>query len=258
VDDPAAFRVHVDQFDDAVQSIGSVRRCPLHRKVTVDLDELGRGERMESVNDLRIEIRMWRATEHGYSVRGNSTSWRNLDRIAGTLVQPRRILVSGIEWIPRPRQWVVFSQLQNRGKCGRFIPGITNLTGAIECAAIDAAKYNRFAARARMESEWDLAKLFQEMADSDRLDSFAKEAKIAGLIASSADNLRNAMETDRKEVTMFNCFARQAREDGDVEIASLFETIERNRVKRYARLEAALGTMGIHSGVWTIDDSRPL
>jgi rubrerythrin len=133
-----------------------------------------------------------------------------------------------------------------------------NLTGAMECAAIDAAKYNRFAARARMENEWDLAKLFQEMADSDRLDSFAKEAKMAGLIASSADNLRDAMEIDRKEVTMFNCFAREAREDGDVEIASLFETIERNRVKRYARLEAALGTMGIHSAVCTIDDSRPL
>jgi hypothetical protein len=38
---PAAFRVRAGQFDDAVQSIDANRRCPLQRKATVDLDELG-------------------------------------------------------------------------------------------------------------------------------------------------------------------------------------------------------------------------
>lgn len=51
----------------------------------------GREERMEPVNDLRIEIRMRSTAQHGYSVRERSTSWRKLDRIADTGVQPRRI-----------------------------------------------------------------------------------------------------------------------------------------------------------------------
>jgi len=94
---PAAFRVHPAQVDDAVQSIGANRRCPLHRKVTVDLDELGHEERIGLVNDLRIEIRKWSTAEDGCSVRESWTSWRKFDRIAARRVQPRRILESGIE-----------------------------------------------------------------------------------------------------------------------------------------------------------------
>jgi hypothetical protein len=74
MEQPAAFRVQPGQFDNAVQSIGANRRCPMYRKVTVDLDELGREERMEPANDLRIEIRKWSTTGHGGSVRESSTS----------------------------------------------------------------------------------------------------------------------------------------------------------------------------------------
>src|SRR5215475_164408 len=90
---PASFRVHAGQFDDAVDSIGANRRCPLHRKVTLDLGELGHEERIGPVNDLRIEIRKWSTAEDGCSVRESWTSWRKLDRIAATRVQPRRIRI---------------------------------------------------------------------------------------------------------------------------------------------------------------------
>jgi hypothetical protein len=109
VEQPAAFRVQPGQFDDAVQSIGANPRFPLHRKVTVGLAEVGREDRMEPITDLRIETRKWSTAEHGRSVRGSSTSWRKLDRIAATRVQTRRKLESRTEWIPHPRQWLFFS-----------------------------------------------------------------------------------------------------------------------------------------------------
>ena len=55
---PAAFRVPAGQFDDEVQSTGSNRRRPLHRMATSGHEELGREERMEPVDNLRIEIRL--------------------------------------------------------------------------------------------------------------------------------------------------------------------------------------------------------
>jgi hypothetical protein len=108
MEQPAAFRVQPGQLDDAVQSIGANPRFPLHRKVTVDLDEVGGEDRMEPITDLRIETRKWSTAEHGRSDRESSTSWRKLDRIATTRVQPRRNLESRLEWIPRPRQWLFF------------------------------------------------------------------------------------------------------------------------------------------------------
>ncbi|MBV8906773.1 MAG: hypothetical protein JOZ22_24285 [Acidobacteriia bacterium] len=61
----------------------------MYRKFTVDQDELGHKERIGPVNDLRIEIRKWTTAEDGRSVRESWTSWRKLDRIAATRVQPR-------------------------------------------------------------------------------------------------------------------------------------------------------------------------
>ena len=49
---------------------------PLHRKVTVDLGELDGEERMEPVNDSRIEIRNRSTAEPDCSVRKSSIIWR--------------------------------------------------------------------------------------------------------------------------------------------------------------------------------------
>jgi hypothetical protein len=92
----------------------------LHRKVTVVFDELGHEERIEPVNDLRLEIRNWSTAAAGCSVRESSTSWRMVDRIAATQVQPRGILESDIEWIPRPRQWLFFFLTTKPGKMRAF------------------------------------------------------------------------------------------------------------------------------------------
>lgn len=127
-----------------------------------------------------------------------------------------------------------------------------NLLAAMQCDALDAAKYARFAARARMDDDWELAKVFQETGDSDRTEHFCKEAELEGLIASSPDNLRNAIDAETNEIEKFTEFARQATEDGDLGIASVFEQISRDKAERRMRFEAVLADLGLHSNPETI------
>jgi rubrerythrin len=122
----------------------------------------------------------------------------------------------------------------------------------MQCDALDAAKYGRVAARARMDSDWDLAEAFQETADDDRTEHFSKEAELGGLIANSAENLRNAIDAEAREVNLFTEFARQAREDDDLGIASVFEQIGHDKAERHARFEALLADMGVHSNPQTV------
>lgn len=127
-----------------------------------------------------------------------------------------------------------------------------NLMAAMQCDALDAAKYARFAARARMDDDWELAKAFQETADTDRTEHFSKEAQLEGLIAGSPQNLRNAIDAEANEIEKFVKFARQATEDGDLGIASVFEQISRDKTERRARFEAVLADMGLHSNRQTV------
>ena len=127
-----------------------------------------------------------------------------------------------------------------------------NLMAAMQCDALDAVKFARFAARARMDDDWELAKAFQETADSDRTVHFSKEAELEGLIANSPDNLRNSIDEETKEIERFTEFARQATEDGDLGVASAFEQISLDKGERCARFEALLAEMGVHSNPQTL------
>ena len=127
-----------------------------------------------------------------------------------------------------------------------------NLMSAMQCDAFDAAKYGRLAARARMDSDWDLAEAFQESADDDRTEHFGKEAELGGIVASSPDNLRNAIDAETRELAMFTNFASEAKEDGDLGVAAVFERICSDKVERRARFEAVLADMGLHSDPQTV------
>jgi rubrerythrin len=128
-----------------------------------------------------------------------------------------------------------------------------NLLTAMECDAFDAAKYSRFAAHARMDDDWQLAKAFQDTADLDRVDHFAKEAELEGLLSSSPDNLRNAIDEETKGRNLLAQFAQEAREDGDLSIAAALEAISRDKAERCARFEAILAEMGLRSNPHTVD-----
>lgn len=124
-----------------------------------------------------------------------------------------------------------------------------NLKAATESDALDAVKYSRFAARARMDDDWKLAELFQDVSDSDRTENFARQGDLEGLVHGSPDNLRNAIDEQRTEVSRFVQFAREAKEDGDLEAAALFEKIRSDKAEQLTRLEAALAELGIHSSI---------
>ncbi|MFL6446707.1 MAG: hypothetical protein ACJ746_03335 [Bryobacteraceae bacterium] len=127
-----------------------------------------------------------------------------------------------------------------------------NLITAMNCDATDAAKYSRFAARARLDENWQLARAFQDTADTDRAEHFPTEAELGGIILNSPENLRAAVDTERTEAAMLSTFAEQATADGDLEAASVFRKISLDKVERLARFEAVLGEMGVHGDVRTV------
>ena len=83
-----------------------------------------------------------------------------------------------------------------------------NLNTAMEAAALAFAKYSRFAARARSDQDWELAREFQQTADSERCEHFASEAELEGLVDQSTDNLRNTIAAETKQIELCKQFAR--------------------------------------------------
>ena len=124
----------------------------------------------------------------------------------------------------------------------------------MKCDALESATYSRFAAHARMDSDWELARVFQESADSDRTEHFAKEAALEGLIKESPENLRNAIDRETRQSLMYKQFALEATRDSDLSVAAEFESICSEKEVRCARLEALLADMGLHSRVRTIGE----
>ena len=119
-----------------------------------------------------------------------------------------------------------------------------NLTIAMQSEALAHAKYSRFAARARMDGEWELARMFQDIADSDRTEYFAKEAELIGLGPDTHKNLRTAIEDHSDQVKMYTRFKDAAAVNGDSAADTLFEKVARDKMSRRADLEAALERLG--------------
>jgi rubrerythrin len=109
----------------------------------------------------------------------------------------------------------------------------------MQTEAFTHVEYLRFAARARMNENWDLAQLFQVAADIDRTEHFAKQADLAGLVASDSENLRHAMEEKRAEAAMYSQFAKEATADGDLVAAALFEKMQTAAASQIEGFETA-------------------
>lgn len=122
-----------------------------------------------------------------------------------------------------------------------------NLNTAMEAAALAFAKYSRFAARARTEQDWELAREFQQTADSERCEHFASETDLEGFVHESADNLRDTIAAETKQIEFCKRFAREAREDGDLAVASTFERVSRDKDRRCERFQHILERIGVNS-----------
>jgi rubrerythrin len=106
-------------------------------------------------------------------------------------------------------------------------------------------KYTYFASQAKKEGYEQIAAIFLETADNEK-----EHAKLwfkylhGGKVPTTAENLLAAAEGENYEWTdMYATFAKEAKEEGFVEIAALFEAvakIEKTHEERYRKLLAAV------------------
>ncbi len=116
-----------------------------------------------------------------------------------------------------------------------------NLQAAFAGESQARNKYTYYASKAKKEGYVQIANLFEETAANEK-----EHAKIwfkllhGGQIASTAENLLDAAEGENYEWTdMYATFAKEAKEEGFLEIAALFEgvaKIEKEHEERYRKL----------------------
>jgi len=116
-----------------------------------------------------------------------------------------------------------------------------NLMTAIHGEAFAFVKYMLFAEHARKNGLPELVDLFEKTAYVERFEHLAEEAELAGLVASDADNLSDAIEGESYEVeTMYKEFAEQAAADGDQAAASRFAEVHGDEIGHRDAYKAAL------------------
>ena len=116
-----------------------------------------------------------------------------------------------------------------------------NLSTAMHGEAFAYAKYLLFAEHARQNGNSTVADLFESAAKTERFEHFSEEAKLAGLVGSDADNLKDAIKGESYETeTMYREFAQQAKQAGDHEAADRFEEIRLDEAKHRDAFNAAL------------------
>ena len=124
-----------------------------------------------------------------------------------------------------------------------------NLSTAMHGEAFAYAKYMLYAEHARQTGNNELANLFESSANTERFEHFAEEARLAQLVGSDAENLKDAMSGESYEVeTMYREFAEKAAAAGDKAVAERFEEIRRDEMKHRDAFKAALTQSGQTSG----------
>ncbi len=100
-----------------------------------------------------------------------------------------------------------------------------NLNVAMHAEAFASAKYKRFAAFSRSNEDAVYAKLLTEMADDSRIDNFAKELKLSGMIRDDVTNLKDVLQDLQYHVERYRQFAVEAKNDGDESASFLFSSV---------------------------------
>lgn len=119
-----------------------------------------------------------------------------------------------------------------------------NLSTAMHGEALAYAKYLLFAQHARKDGNTELALLLEKTAKTERFEHFAAESKLAGMVGSDANNLKDAIKGENYETTtMYREFAEQAEKAGDHQVAVQFEEIRQDEMKHRDAFAAALAKL---------------
>jgi rubrerythrin len=116
-----------------------------------------------------------------------------------------------------------------------------NLESAMHGEAFANLKYRAYAEMARESGKPELAKVFEQAANVEANEHFAREADALKLAKSNEANLTDAAAGEHYEnVTMYKQFAAEARLDGDVAVAKLFDQIGADEGDHYEAYKAQL------------------
>jgi rubrerythrin len=109
-----------------------------------------------------------------------------------------------------------------------------HLAAAMHGEAFAQLKYLRYAEQARKQGNAELAALFEESANVEANEHFAREADALGLVGTNQANLADAMAGELYENTqMYIAFANQAEKAGDAKVAALFRQIAEDEGDHY-------------------------
>lgn len=115
-----------------------------------------------------------------------------------------------------------------------------NLQAAFAGESQARNKYSYYASKAKKDGYEQIAKLFEETADNEKAHAKIWFKMLNGGIKETAANLEDAANGENYEWTdMYPTFAKEAREEGFTEIATLFDAvgkIEKEHEERFKKL----------------------
>lgn len=115
-----------------------------------------------------------------------------------------------------------------------------NLMEAFAGESMARNKYTFFASKAKKDGYVQISKIFEETAANEKEHAEIWYKYLHNGVASTPENLRDAAEGENYEWTdMYDRMAKEAREEGFIEIAEKFEmvgAIEREHEERYKKL----------------------
>lgn len=122
-----------------------------------------------------------------------------------------------------------------------------NLLTAMKDEAFTYVKLKLFARSARQHGHLELADLFDQTADREYLDHLAKLAGLAGLTGTDEQNLSHAIQEESFEIDqLYTVFAREALEDGDLDVSEQFSRIRHDEAVHRLAFEEALAYLETH------------
>lgn len=132
---------------------------------------------------------------------------------------------------------------------------LADLKTAMGGEAFASAKYLEYARHAAEADKPHLAALFRRTAAEERQAHFAEEARLAGLVGSDEQNLRDAAGGEAYEVdTMYRRFAEEAAAAGDSAAAARFEDIRSDEAAHRDAYRAALDALASGRGDAAVPD----
>ena len=116
-----------------------------------------------------------------------------------------------------------------------------NLEAAMQGEAYEYVLYRLYAKWAELSGYPEVARAFEQVADSEGNDHFAREAAAYGLVRSNRDNLQAAMKSEADEQIRMNVkYAEEAAKAGDTKVAAMFREIAGDEKEHYSVLKKAL------------------